>query len=602
MSLNCPDLCTADKCRELEARIEQLEQTVNILNELIDNHLELDIPFAHNYNPSELDLSNYVTRSEFNNHTATNIPDAHNYIPSINVDIFPQEDGNNILKIQVDGQSDEDSFQVPTYNLDDIEFRVFNNNNGEIRLVFSIDNRDISDVIDISELYNKEDPQPQDSAVQIEGFYENGGIFLSVASFGGVDTTFISLPEPESGDVFITEEQETLVAIDSLYNEESNSISISITVNGQSATTTIQLPSMSLDEITVLLEKITAILGGDTWQYNQESKTVEYKLQPETLIKTTGQATYSTNTDTGKELTVKNLIELNTAIASVNYFRSGHHRLPATAIQSLLNTSEGNQELKIYDSLSFQEWIVRNLDALMGEFPLKLKYKNDNGKQEVSFTNLSEVLIETIGLLLSLADDSNNNLALTSKAMIEARAAANAAITATDYAAANAEYLGYRGKEVEKEIKVSFTPGKATMKEVLKPSIQKIIGWELIGEETLTELVKRVLIGAEIIRAAMYIPWKPGEKITGDNIKEDREKNKQTQDEKWEAFKNKINTPTGIYKTNKPQAKIRDSETAKLATIEESLSAVSSTLSSSVMSSTTVSSPTGNPDFIIEQF
>ncbi|MGK7949883.1 MAG: hypothetical protein AB4368_14135 [Xenococcaceae cyanobacterium] len=558
MSLNCPDLCTADKCRELEARIVQLEQAVNILNELIDNHLELDIPFAHDYNPSELDLSNYVTRSEFNNHTATNIPDAHNYIPSINVDIFPQEDGNNILKIQVDGQSDEDSFQVPTYNLDDIEFKVFNEGNGFFRLVLSIDNRDISDVIDIGELYNKEDPLT--SAVQIEGFYQNGGIFLSVASTGGVDTAFISLPEQDRGDVFITEEQETNVALSSLYDEESNSISISITVNGKSATTTIQLPSMSLDEITVLLEKITAILGGDTWQYNEQSKTVQYKIQPETLIKTTGQASYSTDTDTGKELTVKNLIELNTAIASVDYFRSGHHRLPATAIQSLLNTSEGNQELKIYDSLSFQEWIVRNLDALMGEFPLKLKYKNDNGEQEVSFTNLSEVLIESIGLLLSLAEDSNNNLALTSKTMIEARAAANAAIVATDYAAANAEYLGYRGKEVKKEVKVSFTPGKATMKEVLKPSIQKIIGWELIGEETLTELVKRVLIGAEIIRAAMYIPWKPGEKITGDNIKEEQERNKQTQDEKWEAFKNKINTPTGIYKTNKPDARIRDIE------------------------------------------
>ena len=307
------------------------------------------------------------------------------------------------------------------------------------------------------------------------------------------------------------------------------------------------------------LDQIWAVLGGDdTWSYDPNAKVAELKIKPETAIRTTGRAQYQANTDEGAELTINSFIQLLTAFHSVNYFRSGHHRLPATAFNSLLNTQEGNKELKIYDSLSFQEWIIKNLDALFGEFPLKLKYKTDDGEQEVSLENVSEAIAEIAGLLLSLAEDSSNNLNATIKAMIEARNAANAATVAVDYASANADYLGYKGREKTKEVNVTFTPGKETLKEVLTPSQQKIVGWEMQGEETLLELVKRILMGAEIIKAAMYIPWKPGDKLTGDVIKEKQAEQTEAQDTKWQDFLNQINTPTGKYKIDKPNAQIKD--------------------------------------------
>ncbi len=355
-----------------------------------------------------------------------------------------------------------------------------------------------------------------------------------------------------------TEQPPATLSLNGSYDVANNDINITVTVNGKSASTTINLDNMPFDEIKELVEKAVAILGGDTWNYDKDNKTASYKLQPETLIKTTGQAQYSANTDTGKELIISNLIELNTALHSVNYFRSGHHRLPATAFNYLLNTNEGNQQLKIYDSLSFQEWIIRNIDALVGEFPLKLKYKNDDGEQEVSLENVSEALAEVTGLLISLAEDSSNNLNATIKAMVEARSAANAATVAVDYASANADYLGYKGREKSREVNVTFTPGKETMKEVLTPSKQKIVGWEMQGEETLLELIKRILLGAEIIKAAMYIPWKPGDKLTGDVIKEKQTEQTETEDAKWQEFLNRINTPTGKYKINKPNAQIKD--------------------------------------------
>ncbi len=62
------------------------------------------------------------------------------------------------------------------------------------------------------------------------------------------------------------------------------------------------------------------------------------------------------------KLRVTNLLELFTAFSTVDFYRSGHHRLPATVLPSLVNNVQGedNQESeieleKIYDVLSLQE-------------------------------------------------------------------------------------------------------------------------------------------------------------------------------------------------------------------------------------------------------
>ena len=71
-------------------------------------------------------------------------------------------------------------------------------------------------------------------------------------------------------------------------------------------------------------------------------------------------------------------------------------------------------------------------------------------------------------------------------------------------------------------------------------------------------MIKRTLIGAEIIKASLFHPWQPGQPITGDKIKEDRETTQQQNEEKWEQFKQRVNNPTGRYDLKKPKAHIKD--------------------------------------------
>lgn len=47
----CPDICTAEKCRELEARIQALEGLVESLTNDFNTHLSDNIPTAHSYIP-----------------------------------------------------------------------------------------------------------------------------------------------------------------------------------------------------------------------------------------------------------------------------------------------------------------------------------------------------------------------------------------------------------------------------------------------------------------------------------------------------------------------------------------------------------------------
>lgn len=61
---NCPDICTAEKCRELEERIEKLESDLELLKAAFEAHTEQEIPEAHLYEP-EVDVSLAVNSTVF---------------------------------------------------------------------------------------------------------------------------------------------------------------------------------------------------------------------------------------------------------------------------------------------------------------------------------------------------------------------------------------------------------------------------------------------------------------------------------------------------------------------------------------------------------
>lgn len=400
---------------------------------------------------------------------------------------------------------------------------------------------------------------------QIRYRYENedwqydDDLTITVADGNSSDTFTVNIPRTRyrgGGDGYDPHIESNLNG-KATYQDGVLTISIA---DGESATT-FQVEIMD-EIIKEKIDKIYKILGGDNWSTSGNGG-LSLDLNPETRIKLAGNQLYTKNSNELSTVTVNNLLELEAAYAAVDFYRSGHHRLPATVLTSLLNTDKGNEPLTIFDTLSFSEWIVNQLDGLIGEFPLKLRYQNVSSEgeaidTELELQNVSEAIAELMALSLATAQDSDLAINIGMKNLVEARMAANAAITAVDYAAANAEYLGYKGNETKRDVPLTFTPGAVTLADTLKPSTKSIKGWKNDDKETLAELIKRTLVAAEIVKASMYHPYEPGGSVTGDAIKEKVDAQKTADDEKWEEFKNRVNNPSGRYAVPKPKAKIRD--------------------------------------------
>jgi len=305
-----------------------------------------------------------------------------------------------------------------------------------------------------------------------------------------------------------------------------------------------------------VINRIYQILGGSSWFTN--STTPNLNINPETLIKGKGSAVYA-NPEAPTATNTFNLIDLLATFQSASFYRAGYHRLPALLPESLTQEDKEGQ-ISIFDNLSFQEWLIVQLDAILGQYPIKIKYKDAEGtEQQLNLANQSESIAEMLGLLLAISTDTDTSVQLGFKSIIEAAKAANAAILASDYAKANAEYLGYRGKETHREIPLTVTPGKDNILEALKESKQKTIGWKYDDKEDLQDIVKRLLIGVEIVRAAFYRPYSPGDPVPGDRIKADRDADGVKDSAEWEAFfKRTENPPTAYTQPGQPKVDLKD--------------------------------------------
>lgn len=310
-----------------------------------------------------------------------------------------------------------------------------------------------------------------------------------------------------------------------------------------------------------------------------EEKTVEdvikdygkkqYEISSQNLLQKfqnwvqTGQA--QTDINPIKDFGIENMEQLTMHIVASLYFRNGFHRLPATVPESLLLDKDTYKNPKdqptilIDDNLEFTEYLIRNLDSIFGLFPLEFTFTDEKGgKNKIKVPNISEALIEIMGLLLGVQSNTDANIAIGMKTLVEAAKAGNASTIASDIARANAEYLGYKSKEVQKEIPYAFTPNKHTLKESLKDSKQKIISFENVDSDNLTDDIKNILIASQIIKAALVQPFNGQDGfMTGDSI---RQLKKDFQDKYEEEWKNLLDYYANPNNANKPfkNAKIKD--------------------------------------------
>jgi len=296
--------------------------------------------------------------------------------------------------------------------------------------------------------------------------------------------------------------------------------------------------------------KVYRILGGDRWFKGGESDTPDLDIDAETAINTVRSNLYRDDSQADSEtVSAPDMISLLAAYQAVLYQRAGFHRFPAIVPENLaLDPDAGDDpDLSIVDAMSWQEWLVKQIDALQGAWPIKVKYKDGEGEEStIELHNNSEAIAEIYGLLLSVAGDVDIQTELGFKTITEAIAAKVAATTAADYAKGNSEFLGYKGNLKEKKIPLSITPGAKTLKKALETSEQKVPRWVNEDKLDLVQLLTQILFATEVVKSVFWDTFDPDRGVRGEGIKERREQGNPGDEESWQAFIDELRNPTGI--------------------------------------------------------
>ncbi|MGG6293802.1 hypothetical protein ACQ4M4_05200 [Leptolyngbya sp. AN02str] len=308
------------------------------------------------------------------------------------------------------------------------------------------------------------------------------------------------------------------------------------------------------------------ILGGDEWFFEREEDEVnpyrEYQPEQSLFYERSKRFLRDENPDDpldrGYEENAGSLPLFLIHHLTVLYDRLGLHRFPAEVPDSLTSEENdpdtGNPKLaNIADQATFHEWQLRQLDAILGEFPIKIKYKDGEGKDQlIDLPNLAESQAEIIGLLLNVAADAEIGTQLGFSATTEAIRANMSATNSADFARAIADYLGFRYKETSRDVKLSITPGANNIRDSLKPGTLKGQKIEYDEKSDFQGDLKRLIIGTEIIKAAFYRPFRGSDdELPGEGIRKDLEVDpsdvETDSDRKWREFLEQLENPQGSW-------------------------------------------------------
>lgn len=275
--MSCADLCTAAKCRELEARIGALEQALELLEASFEAHTNQDIPEAHDYQPPEPE----------NQHIESNL----------RIDGSFQSD---TLTITVaDGESqDTTQINIPLPEIPEPTEHVESNLSisaswqSEI-LTISVADGESQDTAQVN-IPLPESDQHVESNLRISGSYYNQILTLSVADGESQDTDQVRIPVNDSPQtIFITEE--VYMNCDDLTRELEDCCSELknlITVGFQDLTNNLTTLENALrEDITDVFEEVTIDISGSA----NGDYSCEFPIDEETLSTIPSYATSQVN-------------------------------------------------------------------------------------------------------------------------------------------------------------------------------------------------------------------------------------------------------------------------------------------------------------------
>lgn len=230
--------------------------------------------------------------------------------------------------------------------------------------------------------------------------------------------------------------------------------------------------------------------------------------------------------------------------------------------EKLLNWDSESLTYQVSSYPELMLYFVQELDALIGEFPSKIEIedadltKEGDQKKTIYIGNIAEGITELYGLLISnsLQTDVSTNVLL--RLIPEIIRLRQIGLTTQDVVVANRDFLGYKSKEVQRDVKSNFTTIPETnniadigdFSKLLSTHIDKYKTEEFDQNETLMDYLLRLMYLAGILKKVHL--------KTPEDVDEMFNKEKEIIDENaldWDEFQYEINNPDGRFNVgNKP--------------------------------------------------
>ena len=223
----------------------------------------------------------------------------------------------------------------------------------------------------------------------------------------------------------------------------------------------------------------------------------------------------------------------------------GTDEWPVT-VPSLLTNSESD-DLEIATLPQAIAWFVKNIDAITGQYPIKIEIADadplTDGAQPqlISLPNQSEALAEMFGLAYESNLNSELAVNMLFRMIPELIATKNSSLTTQDYTQAITNYLGFRTKNVSRKVNSNFNPLRAdTLGEFLKESTYRLPGVEDDDPHTLVEWLTQIKYGVAIGKASVFRSPDQAENLV-EEMKSVIESKPGDSGEEWERFIDALN-------------------------------------------------------------
>ena len=271
--------------------------------------------------------------------------------------------------------------------------------------------------------------------------------------------------------------------------------------------------------------------------------------------------------DKEKKKKINSLVQLNIEqFGEIQHISTKIGDLPAKVPD--LITKESPSEIEIESLGELLLWQIKQLDATMGKFPIKIKIRDTDStkegdqSQEITVPNTAEAISELLGLALTIKRDTHANVVLGMKILPQAGMATKLAQMGLDVGLACAEFLGFSLIQKKKKIPLLFTPGATDLDDLLKEKEVEYLCYENVEKTDLMDHIRKIL---EMVARWTAQNWRrvdfrdPGSSVLAnlyggiDGMKKGKKENEQEDFDNFteQAEKGFINT-IGISDTENP--------------------------------------------------